>query len=218
MAPKKKFYVVWVGHNPGVYDNWDDAKVQVDNFPGARFKGYTSPAEAAEAYRSGTDATETKSLGALLSNASRHSTASDYSRFPEIDRTAWAVDAACSGNPGIMEYRGVDLQSGQEIFRVGPFNEATNNIGEFLAIVHAMALMHQRGERHLIYSDSRTGMAWVRNRLAKTKIVPTEANAPVRALISRAETWLRTHAADVAVSKWDTERWGEIPADFGRKH
>ena len=28
-----------------------------------------------------------------------------------------AVDAACSGNPGELEYRGVDLQTGEEIFR-----------------------------------------------------------------------------------------------------
>lgn len=213
---KKKFYVVWVGRNPGVYDTWDDARIQIEQFPGARYKGFTSPAEAAEAYRPGAD--ETKSLGRLLMGASERSTASDWSRFPEIDRTAWAVDAACAGNPGLMEYRGVDLASGQQIFHAGPFPQATNNIGEFLAIVHALALMQQRGESHRIYSDSRTGMSWVRNRLAKTKIAPTEANAQVRALIARAETWLRTHAYSAPIEKWDTERWGEIPADFGRKH
>ena len=48
--------------------------------------------------------------------------------------SAWAVDAACSGNPGPMEYRGIDLATGAEIFHFGPVH-GTNNIGEFLAIV-----------------------------------------------------------------------------------
>ena len=37
-----------------------------------------------------------------------------------------AVDAACSGNPGKMEYRGVYVADGRELFHIGPFEEGTN--------------------------------------------------------------------------------------------
>ena len=71
----------------------------------------------------------------------------------EVTADAWAVDAACSGNPGPMEYRGIDLATGAVVFHYGPVH-GTNNIGEFLAIVHALALMEQKGIRKTIYSDS----------------------------------------------------------------
>ena len=126
------------------------------------------------------------------------------------------VDAACSGNPGPMEYRGVHLPSGREVFRFGPI-QGTNNIGEFLAIVHALALMKQRGVAMPVYSDSVSGMAWVRNRKAKTTLERNAQTAQALDLVARAEKWLRENGVGVPVLKWNTEEWGEIPADFGRK-
>jgi ribonuclease HI len=131
-------------------------------------------------------------------------------------KEALCVDAACSGNPGPMEYRGVHLPSGKEVFRFGPI-QGTNNIGEFLAIVHALALMEQRGIRMPIYSDSVSGQAWVRNKKAKTTLARTPETEKALDLVARAENWLRTHQVNVPILKWDTENWGEIPADFGRK-
>ena len=131
-------------------------------------------------------------------------------------KEALCVDAACSGNPGPMEYRGVHLPSGKEIFRYGPI-QGTNNIGEFLAIVHALALMEQNGIRMPIYSDSVSGQAWVRNKKAKTTLARTPETEKALDLVARAETWLRTHTVSVPILKWNTEEWGEIPADFGRK-
>ncbi len=131
-------------------------------------------------------------------------------------KEALCVDAACSGNPGMMEYRGVHLPSGREVFHFGPI-KGTNNIGEFLAIVHGLALMKQKGIRMPIYSDSVSGLAWVRNRKAKTTLSYTEETAKALDLVRRAECWLRQNAIDVPVLKWNTEEWGEIPADFGRK-
>ena len=131
-------------------------------------------------------------------------------------RVCLCVDAACSGNPGPMEYRGVHLPSGKEVFHFGPI-QGTNNIGEFLAIVHALALMKQKGVRMPIYSDSVSGLAWVRNRKAKTTLPHSEQTAQALELVRRAENWLRQNTVDVPVLKWNTEEWGEIPADFGRK-
>lgn len=214
--------MVWQGRVPGIYTDLQDALDQVDDYPGASFKSFTSAEAAAAAFRSGSRA-ESRELGALLTNArqtgSDHSrqSKSDYMSFPEIDLNGWAVDAACSGNPGKMEYRGVDLMSGKELFRVGPFEQSTNNIGEFLAIVHALSLMFQRGEKHTIYSDSVTGMAWVRNRKVKTQLARNAKTEKSFQLMERALSWLNTHSVDVKIRKWDTDKWGEIPADFGRK-
>lgn len=221
MAKDKKYYVVFKGRNPGVYDDWGDAKEQIDGFDGARYKGYSSPAEAADAFRRASGKDEGNDLGRFLSQASSRSLPRpgqpDYMTNPEVDLDAWAVDASCLGNPGRMEYQGVELMTGRTLFRIGPFDDATNNIGEFLAIVHAMALMTQQGKIHNIYSDSVSGMAWARTRKVKTQLKPTPRNAKVFELMARAVTWLNTHQFPAKVLKWQTERWGEIPADFGRK-
>ncbi|MBR1688167.1 MAG: ribonuclease H [Prevotella sp.] len=135
---------------------------------------------------------------------------------PEVSADAWAVDAACSGNPGPMEYRGIDLATGQQVFHFGPMH-GTNNIGEFLAIVHALALMQQQGIRKTIYSDSHNAILWVQKRKCKTKLERTPKTEQLFQIIARAEHWLQTHTWQTPIVKWETRQWGEVPADFGRK-
>ncbi|MDD6898239.1 MAG: RNase H family protein [Prevotella sp.] len=135
---------------------------------------------------------------------------------PEVTANAWAVDAACSGNPGRMEYRGIDLATGAVVFHYGPVF-GTNNIGEFLAIVHALALMQQQGISKTIYTDSFTAATWVRKMRCNTKLEHNAQTAQLHQVIQRAERWLQTHAFRVPILDWNTKQWGEIPADFGRK-
>lgn len=204
-----------------MYDTLEDAMEQVDDYPGATFKSFSSAQAAANAYRNGVAREDKQDLSNLLLGSQRTNMPSagkpDYFSFPEIDLKGWAVDASCQGNPGTMEYRGVDLMSGKELFRVGPFRKSTNNIGEFLAIVHALALMESRGEQHTIYTDSVTGMAWVRNRKVKTQLKREPANEKSFQMMERALSWLNTHTYSSRILKWQTEVWGEVPADFGRK-
>lgn len=135
----------------------------------------------------------------------------------EVKANAWAVDAGCSGNPGAMEYQGVDLATGEHLFHFGPVL-GTNNIGEFLAIVHALALMEKQGIRDkVIYSDSYNAILWVNKKKCKTTLVYNEKTAELHKVIARAEQWLRTHKVTTPIIKWETKKWGEIPADFGRK-
>ena len=135
----------------------------------------------------------------------------------EVKAEAWAVDAGCSGNPGPMEYQAVDLQTGAQVFHYGPVH-GTNNIGEFLAIVHALALMEQRGiHEKVVYSDSYNAILWVKKKRCKTKLVRNEQTENLFKMIARAENWLKTHTISTPVIKWETAKWGEIPADFGRK-
>lgn len=216
-----KYYVVFKGHNPGIYEDWEETKLQVSGFPGASYKGYNTVEEATEAYRNFTAAEDMEDIMKMMDAAVKETKDSNgnVSRDnPEVDWDAWAVDASCRKNPGPMEYRGVELKTGKVIFQRGPYEDGTNNIGEFLALVHAMALMTQRGEYHNIYTDSETAMKWWKRRNPNTKLKPTSKNARIFDLMARAKVWINTHQFPAKVMKWQTERWGEIPADFGRKH
>ena len=129
----------------------------------------------------------------------------------------WAVDAACSGNPGPMEYQCIDLATGAQVFHFGPLH-GTNNIGEFLAIVHALALLDKMGNTtKAIYSDSYNAILWVTKRQCKTKLDCTPQTEQLYQIIARAERWLQTHSYKNPLIKWETKKWGEVPADFGRK-
>ena len=116
-----------------------------------------------------------------------------------------------------MEYRAVDLATGAQVFHFGPMH-GTNNIGEFLAIVHALALLDKQGiTDKTIYSDSYNAILWVHNKKCKTKLQHTPETEPLYQIIQRAENWLRTHDVTIPIVKWETRKWGEVPADFGRK-
>ena len=128
-----------------------------------------------------------------------------------------SVDAASSGNPGKMEYRGVDTKSKKQLFIQGPFEEGTNNIGEFLAIVHGLAFLKKIDSDKIIYTDSRTAISWVKKKNCNTKLEPNEKNRALFELIDRALIWLKNNTYKTPVVKWETKAWGEIPADFGRK-
>lgn len=130
---------------------------------------------------------------------------------------SYCVDASCIGYPGPMEYKCVHTSTQQEIFHQGPFENGSNNIGEFLAIVHALALFKKRDISLPIYTDSETALTWVKNKKCKTKLLQDEKNAPILDLITRAEDWLNKNEYTNKLLKWDTNAWGEIPADYGRK-
>lgn len=207
-----KTYVVWVGRHPGIYPSWEDCKAEVENFPNARYKAFSSRTEAILAYRE----SDKEASGVLRSIAS-HLKEEAYMSNPAINLDSIAVDAGCSGNPGLLEYRGVYLRTGKEIFHQGPFEHGTNNIGEFLAIVHALALLKKNNSNMTVYSDSMVAQKWVREKKCKTKLEKNDKNSVLHTLIERAEAWLAANSYTNPVVKWQTEKWGEIPADFGRK-
>ena len=214
-VPKIKYYVVWEGRAPGVYDSWEDCEEQVSGFPGARYKSFPSMESAIEAFRGRPE----DHIGLLREIASRGCLgAPDYTVFPEVRMDAVAVDGACSKNPGPMEYRCVRVCDGAEVFHRGPYEDGTNNIGEYLALIHAAALLARRGDSTTpIYTDSRTALAWLRRGGSNTKIERTGRNDSLLDMLRRADAWLATHRIANPILKWDTEHWGEIPADFGRK-
>lgn len=206
--PKQKYYVVWKGRKPGIFTSWAETEKQVKGFAAAQYKSFDTLKEAESAYKS-----EYVAFKGKPASQGKWKEASVKPILPSI-----CVDAACSGSPGILEYRGVYTDSQEEIFRVGPFPDGTNNVGEFLAIVHALTWLTKHEKQLPVYSDSRNAISWVYTGQCKTQLKHTSVNAPLFAIIHGAENWLaENELRDDAVLKWDTEFWGENPADFGRK-
>ena len=238
---KQKYYVVWNGPSPGVYSSWEACQEAVNGVSGAKYKSFKSQAEAEDAFEMGEEAYESEACSSGSTGKSGNpgnSGKSEKSGNPgssappakpdrppynpanlpsDAIREAIAVDAACSGNPGAMEYRGVYLANGREIFHFGPIH-GTNNIGEFLAIVHGLALLKQKGlDTMPIYSDSVNAQLWVRKHQCKTTLARNAKTEKLHQMIERAEGWLKSNTYRNPIIKWQTDKWGEIPADFGRK-
>lgn len=200
--------MVWQGIKPGIYLSWDDCQKQIKNVPSAKFKAFETRIEAEHAFSAGHQHTTVKKTASIKKKQSTDA----------IVHNSISVDAACSGNPGVMEYQGVETITGKKLFLQGPFPGGTNNIGEFLALVHALAYLKKLGKRDtVIYSDSEIAIGWVRKGKSATKMVQNRENAPLFELIRRAETWLAENKIENKIIKWDTHSWGENPADFGRK-
>lgn len=215
MSKKPKFYVVWRGRRPGIYGTWIDCAAQVNGYSGALYKAFDTLEMAQKAACS-----ERTVFGAAHPELFSSPSGRQQPRLPIAGgfiRDSYAVDAACSGVPGPVEYRCVRTDTREELFRQGPFPNGTNNIGEFLAIVHALALFEKQGITAPIYSDSQIALGWVRRKVCRTKHIQDETNARLFDMITRAEAWLRDHPYANPLLKWETDAWGEIPADYGRK-
>lgn len=211
MANLKKYYVVWNGRNTGVFDDWATCKLQIDNFPEAKYKSFPGKAEAEKAFFEGYAAYYKKRSLEQKDNL----LFSNQNSKPILN--SLSVDAAWNTVTKEMEYQGVYTATKELIFKKGPFQGATNNIGEFLALVHGLALLKKQNSPLPLYSDSITAISWVRKKKHKSVVLPTEENMEIFDLLQRAELWLLNNTFTTRILKWDTKMWGEIPADFGRK-
>ena len=208
---KKKYYVVWDGRETGVFDSWELCNEQVGGYPGAVYKSFGSEDEAHEAYYqdSKDHVGNTKKKPPL--------TAEQIREYGEPIQESISVDGASSSRGGMSEYRGVQTHNAHEIFRAGPFPEGTNNIGEFLALVHGLAFLKKNESSRIMYTDSKIAMSWVKKKTCNTKLPRNPKNEGLFELVDRAVSWLKTNTYNTTIVKWETKAWGEIPADFGRK-
>ena len=212
MTKKKKYYTVWKGHQHGVFQSWIDCKAQIHDFQGAQYKSFPTLNEAKQALQ-GNYKDYVGKTKKFTSNLSKE----QLQKIGLPNYKSISVDAASSGNPGVMEYRGVDTKSKKELFKQGPFEEGTNNIGEFLAIVHGLAYLKKHHSNDIIYTDSKTAMSWVRKKTCNSKLQRNRKNKSTYDLVDRAIHWLKTNDYKTIIVKWETKAWGEIPVDFGRK-
>lgn len=209
---KKKYYAVWKGHKTGVFESWNDCKAQIKDYQGAQYKSFAT-FEAAKAALNGNYKDyigKTKTFKSELSPA-------QLKKIGQPNYNSISVDAASSGNPGKMEYRGVDTKTKKQLFIQGPFEEGTNNIGEFLALVHGLAFLKKHNSNRIIYTDSKTALSWVKKKTCNTKLERNSKNETLFELVDRAVDWLKNNSYTTVIVKWETKAWGEIPADFGRK-
>lgn len=209
---KKKYYVVWKGHKTGIFEKWDDCKAQIKDYHGAQYKSF----ETFEAAKKALNGNYRDYIGKSKSFKSGLSDA-ELKKIGKPNCNSISVDAASSGNPGIMEYRGVDTKTKKQLFIQGPFPEGTNNIGEFLALVHGLALLKKNESQRILYTDSKIAMGWVRKKTCNTKLERNAKNEKLFELVDRAIAWLKSNTYTTTIVKWETKAWGEIPADFGRK-
>lgn len=207
--PKPKYYVVWKGKKTGVFSNWSDCKKQIDGFTGAQYKSFKTKEAAEKAF----DLSPRDFIG--KDTFESELTSAEKAKFGKPILESISVDAAFDGK--VMEYKGVYTKNKQELFSMGPFEGATNNIGEFLAIVHAFGYLKKQKSSVPVYSDSITAMHWVKTQRANTKLKETPENKSLFYLIERAEKWLKENQYPNRLLKWETKAWGENPADFGRK-
>lgn len=226
MGKKQKYYVVWRGQQPGIYLSWEECEKQVKGFEAAKFKAFDTEAEAMTAFadpdfplgkpKDGSQQPSKPKIEVMKAIQEGKEDLINQAIANGLQVNALAVDAACSGNPGKMEYQGVYVATGQCIFHFGPMF-GTNNIGEFLAIVHGLALMKKQNISMPIYSDSRNAMSWVKQKKCRTKLERNDKTEQLFQLIERAEKWLQENTYDTPILKWDKNLWSETPADFGRK-
>ncbi|MCQ2327484.1 MAG: ribonuclease H family protein [Bacteroidales bacterium] len=234
MKHKQKYYVVWVGRKTGIFNKWEDCKASVEGFERASYKSYDTYEEAEYAFKTpGYNFHQQKpeskpqkqyhhipkealytSYQEQLRKEQIQNGANPFEHLPILD--SLATDAACSGNPGVMEYQGVYVKTGKRLFYYkAPLG--TNNIGEFLGIVHGLSYMKRHSYPQPLYTDSVNAIKWVKEKKCKTKLPLNDETKELYDYIHRAEEWLRNNTYTTKILKWDTDNWGEIPADFGRK-
>lgn len=208
---KKKFYVVWEGRTTGVLSSWKECSESILSYKGAKYKSFKTFELAKKAYAATYDEYKGKTI--FESEFSKE----QLDLIGGADLNTVSVDAACSGNPGIMEYQGVETETGKVVFKQGPYKDASNNMGEFLALVHALAHMKKIGDTRSIYSDSKIAMSWIRDKESRSNVEENVENKEVFKVMLRANKWLKENDFKNKILKWETKAWGEIPADFGRK-
>ncbi|MBD2090099.1 viroplasmin family protein [Microcoleus sp. FACHB-1515] len=209
--PKAKYYAVMKGRQTGIFTSWSSCERQVKGFSGAIYKSFNTRAEAETALK-----LAEQNGGFSQSEKSQRKPAEKHLLDREFISDSICVDAACSGNPGVVEYQGVHTTTRDVIFHK-LISQGTNNLGEFLAIVHALAYLQNQGEDTPIYSDSETAMLWVKNKKVRTTLPRNSSTAEIFSLVDRALDWLEKNEYSNPILKWETKIWGEIPADFGRK-
>lgn len=216
---KGKYYVVWVGKKTGIFTSWPECQAQVSGVQDAKFKSFETKALADAAFKDGwrNHWGKGKDTANVKTGTSLKQPALFQAEAASIDYDSISVDVGTRGNPGPVEYKGVDTQTGEILFYVGPIPNGTNNLGEFIAVVHALSYLKQKGSDKTVYSDSRTALSWLRNKKVASTLKRDASTAKIWELTDEAVNWLQTHTYTNKVLKWNTEEWGEIRADFGRK-
>ncbi|SKA50884.1 ribonuclease H family protein [Photobacterium toruni] len=159
----KKYYVVWIGREPGIYSDWASCKQQVDKFAGARYKSFSTQPEAVAAFGKPSQicgsSAPVKKTSAKRTTASKGSLTSEQVHALTVE-TKIFTDGGCDPNPG-------KAGSGLALYRNNQLHElwyglyepmGTNNTAELNALNQALILAEQaliQGSTVAIFCDSK---------------------------------------------------------------
>jgi ribonuclease HI len=232
----KRYYVVVRGRNPGIYEAWfgpEGAKVQVDSFQGAVYKGFTSYEDAlsfaGRPVRSAEKAGTAQRAGSGTKPGSQ-----DVDKWPSPeDALLIYTDGGCISNPGPGGYGIVMIEGDLRKELSGGFILTTNNRMELMAgIVGLKSISGKNSKPVAVYSDSRyfvdgitKGWArrWRRNGWMRDNSHPAENIDLWAELLDLCEIhkprfhWVKGHAGHSENERCDTlARQAAQGTDLGR--
>lgn len=146
MAGKKKYYAVYKGRKPGIYNNWPEAKSQIDGFNGAVYKGFVTYDEAA-GWMKKPVIRKNPAKGALPENHGA-------SGKPKPGEVTVYTDGGSLGNPGPGGYGAVIMYEGKIIELSGGFRLTTNNRMELTGAIVALQNLPVKEKPVTLYTDS----------------------------------------------------------------
>ena len=171
----KKYYVVWKGSKPGIYDSWPAAKEQTEGRADAQFMGFPSKAEAQAAYQSTyTKALMRRSVNKTPSAHSSHATKINTPMGNHLSSNPHGYngtadiniycDGACSPNPGksgtgIAIYESINDKTQLTSLWYGLYQaNGTNNTAELNGLLKSFEIAQQyiaQNKKVQVLSDSK---------------------------------------------------------------
>jgi ribonuclease HI len=163
----RKFYVVWLGRQTGVFTDWATTQRAVDKYAGARFKSFPTRAEAEQAFGRGGNASIPPKTPSRQKAATPDSKRSATRTSDQFNVTIYC-DGACEPNPG-------NAGSGIVVYRAGKLAElwfglynprGTNNSAELNALYHALRMAEaeiRTGNTFEVCSDSAYSINCIRS-------------------------------------------------------
>lgn len=193
---KNKYYVVWRGRETGIFDSWEACRASIDGFQGAQYKGYPTWEEAHEGHIN----------GYWNETIIRKIDAADT----EVIKRSFITDVQCDAE-GTMTYSILDNETLTYIYQSPKYLDANNNVGQFIAIVHALAHLARTSDTRPIYTTSDTAIAWTKKRECNTRLCRTLNNTNLFDLLIRANSWIANNSFANQILKWNTASWGNPP-------
>jgi len=145
----KKYYAIAVGRKPGIYGDWPTAQAQVQGYPGAKFKGFATRAEA----QGWLDHPPATTPGAGKRRSSTAAPAKGDTSPQEGEVTIY-TDGGARYNPGPGGYGVVQIYQGDRQELSGGYRLTTNNRMELMGCIVALRELQPRDTAVTLYSDS----------------------------------------------------------------
>ena len=178
---KKKYYVVFIGRKPGIYNEWfgaNGAEIQINGFSGARYQGFATLSDAKQAFnqfRKTNHVQRQKKTSPITERQIQEP-------VPGRTKITMYTDGGCIYNPGPGGYGVVLIKGKQKKEYSGSYRLTTNNRMELMACIIGLKKI-KTASSVVLYSDSK----YVVNGITKGWAKRWQANNWMRNKTDRAE-------------------------------